>query len=216
MPKKAQRKASASVPKRGMMLVAPFIIVTCVSIAGWWVGRFVTSSPQEHVSRTAPVSDRRDFSLVDTLGQRVSLDTYRDKWLLVFFGFTTCPEACPTTLLKLQTALRDIGPAVGTIQPIFITLDPERDQPENLKGYLANFGEGIAGLSGSLEDVAAAARAYGVYFAKRPTDGGDYTIDHSTALYLVAPDGKLIRAFSLTRDLAEFVRDLSTAMASRT
>jgi protein SCO1/2 len=109
--------------------------------------------------------------------------------------------------------MKDLGPAAATLQPIFITIDPERDTPALLKEYLANFGGDIAGLSGTAAEIAAVAKSYGVYYAKRPTDNGDYTMDHSTALYLVEPDGKLVRLLDVEVDPAKLAGELRVAIA---
>lgn len=155
----------------------------------------------------------RDFSLTDTAGQNVSLAAYRGKWLLIFFGFTNCPDACPTAMLNVGAALRELGPDAANVQPIFVTIDPERDTPAVLKDYLANFGDHIAGLSGTADETAAVAKAYGVFYRKRALDGGDYTMDHSTALYLVAPDGLYVRPYMpdmAPAQLADALRNLMT------
>ncbi|MBL8628036.1 MAG: SCO family protein [Rhodospirillaceae bacterium] len=156
----------------------------------------------------------RDFALIDTAGEKVSLANYRGKWLLVFFGFTNCPDVCPTAMLNVSATLRELGDKANDVQPIFITVDPERDTPVILKDYLANFGDHIAGLSGSAEDIAAVAKAYGVFYRKRPMEGDDYTMDHSTALYLVAPDGRYVRAYVPDMDPAQFADALRRLMGA--
>jgi len=215
MSPKRHHSAAAASQKRGTRLLVPLIIVGCVSLAGWWLGNMLASGVRKQSSQTSIKTDRHDFALVDTSGQRVSLDTYRGKWIVVFFGFTSCPEACPTTLLKLGAALRDLAGVAANLQPIFITVDPERDSPDVLKEYLANFGDNIVGLSGSGPEIAAVAKSFGVYFAKRQTEAGDYTVDHSTALYLIAPDGQLLRPMSISEDPHDFALELSAAMATK-
>ncbi len=150
----------------------------------------------------------RDFSLTDTSGQKVSLATYRGSWLLIFFGFTNCPDACPTAMLNISTTLRELGPLSDRIRPIFITVDPERDTTILMKDYLANFGDNIVGLVGTADETAAVAKAYGVFYRKRLLQNGDYTMDHSTALYLVSPAGQYVRPYMPDIDPTQFADTL--------
>ncbi len=136
------------------------------------------------------------FALIDGAGQRRSDGDFRGRPMLVFFGFTHCPDFCPTALHTMSLALDRLGGAAGTIAPVFISLDPERDTPAQLKRYAENFDKRIVMLTGSAEEVAQAAKAYRVYYAKKPLERpGEYTIDHSSFLYLMGPDGKFITHF---------------------
>jgi protein SCO1/2 len=137
------------------------------------------------------------FSLVDQDGKAVTQASYPGRHLLVFFGFTHCPDVCPLALGEVSVALDALGPAAAKVQPLFITVDPERDTPAALKDFVSAFDDRIAGLTGSPEQVAAAARAYRVYFKKVPVEGAlGYTMDHSAFVYLVGPDGKLEAFFT--------------------
>ena len=124
------------------------------------------------------------FSLIDDHGRPVTDAAYRGRWMLVFFGYTDCPEDCPLTLQKMATALNELGPLADRIAPLFITVDPARDTPDRLAGYLANFGSRIIGLTGNSEQIAAAAKAYRVYYspAEHEQSGIDL-VSHSTLLY---------------------------------
>jgi protein SCO1/2 len=153
------------------------------------------------------------FSLVDGNGQTVTERSYAGKWLLVFFGYTHCPDVCPTTLSDLAQALDQLGPQADRLQPLFITVDPERDTPQVMHDYVASFGNRIVGLTGSAAQIAAAAKAYRVYYAKHP-EGSDYSMDHSAILYLMRPDGSL--AGFMTPDIgtpamAQKLKDLLAA-----
>ncbi|MCC6914914.1 MAG: SCO family protein [Rhodospirillaceae bacterium] len=188
-------------------LAALLVAVT----GGLWLGQvFSQKSGNGHVV-VEQRPQRRDFSLTDTNGQRVTLATYQGKWLLMFFGFTMCPEACPLAMQKVSATLQNIGGLGKEIQAIFITIDPERDTPAILKEYLANFDDNIFGLSGTDDETAAVAKLYGVFYRKRPL-GTDYTMDHSTALYLIAPDGSYVRPFRADVGAEELVDDLGTEM----
>jgi protein SCO1/2 len=153
------------------------------------------------------------FSLVDGNGQAVTERSYPGKWLLVFFGYTHCPDVCPTTLSDLAQALDQLGPQADRLQPLFITVDPERDTPQVMHDYVASFGNRIAGLTGSAAQIAAAAKTYRVYYAKHP-EGSDYSMDHSAILYVMRPDGSL--AGFMTPDIgtpamAQKLKDLLAA-----
>jgi protein SCO1 len=128
------------------------------------------------------------FALTDGDGQQVTDQTYRGKWLLVYFGFTSCPDVCPTGLSNIAGALQQLGPDAERVQPLFITVDPERDTVAMMKDYVAAFDKRIAGLTGTPEQIAAVAREYRVYY-KRVGEGDDYTMDHSVVLYVMDPDG---------------------------
>lgn len=129
------------------------------------------------------------FSLTDQTGKPVTDQTYKGKWLLVFFGFTYCPDVCPTALNQVAQVMDQLGPLADQVQPLFITVDPARDTPAVLAQYTAAFGPRIVGLTGTPEQIAAAAKAYRVYYAK-VDQGSDYTMDHSAILYVMRPDGK--------------------------
>lgn len=136
------------------------------------------------------------FELTDQNGKAVTERTFRGEWQLVFFGFTHCPDICPTTLADVAGVLDSIGPAASRLQPLFITLDPLRDTPDSLGEYVGYFDKRILGVSGTPEQIEAIADAFGVYLERVPTDDGDYLIDHTTSLYLIDPQGQLAQRFS--------------------
>ena len=130
------------------------------------------------------------FTLTDTTGAPVTDATYRGRWMLVFFGFTHCPDVCPTGLQTMTAALDRLGAAGASIVPIFITIDPERDTAAVLAEYVKLFDDRLVGLTGTTDQVAAAAKAYRVYHAKvTPKDSSGYLMDHSSFIYLIGPDG---------------------------
>jgi cytochrome oxidase Cu insertion factor (SCO1/SenC/PrrC family) len=159
------------------------------------------------------------FHLIDETGRPVSDADYRGRWMLVFFGYTNCPDECPLTLQKMATALRQLGPLAGRVAPLFITVDPSRDTPARLASYLKNFDPRIVGLTGSSEQIAEAAKVYRVYYspAEHEQSGVDL-INHSAFLYLMGPDGKLAALFSadITAErLAAALRERLSAQPSR-
>jgi protein SCO1 len=134
------------------------------------------------------------FSLTDQNGQPRTDKDYLGKYMLVYFGYTWCPDVCPTTLAVEAAALKKMGEAANRIAPIFISVDPKRDTPGKLKMYLAAFDPRFIGLTGTDAQVAAAAKGYRVYYKTHPdpTGGDNYTVDHSSVIYLMGPDGKFV------------------------
>ena len=148
---------------------------------------FVTS----HSSSTGPAlaAVGGPFHLVDQDGKAVSDEDMKGRPFLVFFGFTHCPDVCPTTLFDVSQMLHALGPDAGRIGALFITVDPERDTPAVLKDYLANFDPHLRALTGDPAAVNAALKAYRVYATKVPLEGGDYTMDHTAVVYLMDRNG---------------------------
>lgn len=138
------------------------------------------------------------FALLGSDGQTVTDADFGDDFLLVSFGFTSCPDVCPTVLQSIGQALDLLGEDGNRLQPLFITLDPERDTPDMVGDYAKAFHPRLIGLTGSAQQIADAAGAYRVYYAKVPTpdDDTEYSIDHSAFVYLMAPDGAFLKHFS--------------------
>jgi cytochrome oxidase Cu insertion factor (SCO1/SenC/PrrC family) len=139
------------------------------------------------------------FSLTDHHGNRVTQDSYAGKYLLVFFGYTYCPDVCPTELLVMGQALDELGDDAARVQGLFITVDPERDSVEKLAEYVPHFHPDLVGLTGTVEEVAAAGRAYRVYFRKEPAAEGEdgYLMAHSSIVYLMSPENEYLAHFVL-------------------
>jgi len=151
------------------------------------------------------------FRLVDQNGKTVTDADLKGKWSLVYFGYTHCPDACPTALNDIAIALDQLGPKREAVRAVFITVDPERDTPEVLKDYVTSFDAQILALSGSPEEIARAAKAYRVYYAKHPEPGADYSMDHSSVIYVMDPDGRFTASFthqSTPEEIAERLKKL--------
>jgi protein SCO1/2 len=129
--------------------------------------------------------------------------------MLVFFGYTFCPDVCPTTLAVMSAALDKMGPDADRIVPIFISVDPERDTPEVVKAYLSAFGTRFVGLTGSDEEIAAVAKAYRVYVQAHKDQGADYTVDHSGVVYLMDKSGAFLTNYSLDLEPDKLAADLA-------
>jgi len=139
------------------------------------------------------------FQLIDQDEHTVTDQDLRGKPFLVFFGFTHCPEICPTALFEISQVLRSLGPDADRLRALFITVDPERDTPQTLKDYLSNFDPHLRGLTGDSEAIAAVAKEYRVIYRKVPLERGDYTMDHTALVYLMDKQGRFISPFSLKR-----------------
>lgn len=134
----------------------------------------------------------RDFDLPDANGQRRTLADFKGKVTVVFFGFTHCPDVCPTTLVELAEVKKALGPDGARVQGIFITLDPERDTPELLRPYVANFDPSFVALRGTAQETAALAKSFKIFYAKVPgKTEGNYTIDHTAASFVFDAKGRV-------------------------
>jgi protein SCO1/2 len=132
----------------------------------------------------------------DQNGKPVSDADLKGKWQLVFFGYTHCPDACPTALNEIALALDRLGAKRDAVEVVFITVDPERDTPEVLKAYVASFDAPIIALTGAPDAVAQAAGAYRVFYAKHPLPDGGYDMDHSAVIYVMNPEGRFTATFT--------------------
>ena len=157
-----------------------------------------------------------DFALTNHRGQRVTDRDFKGKYMLIYFGFTSCPDVCPTSLTLMSDALDILAESdpdlVKKITPIFITLDPERDQVAEMAAYVTHFFPGLVGLTGSPDDIRTAAKAYRVFYQKAPLDDSDdYLIDHSSITFLMGPNGDYLQHFAHGTDgpkMAEKIRKI--------
>ena len=158
-----------------------------------------------------PSSIGGPFALVDQNGKAVTEADYRGRPTIVFFGYTHCPDVCPTTLSDMTQMLDALGKDTA-VTALFVTVDPERDTPAVLKDYLSSFDSRIVGLTGSPQAVAAAEKAYRVYAKKVPAKGDDYSMDHTAVVYVMDKEGRFVNALNLGQAPAaaaeEFRRDL--------
>ena len=148
------------------------------------------------------------FRLIDQDGKPLSDQDLKGRPFLVFFGFINCPDICPTTLFEMSEVLRRLGPDADRVRGLFITIDPERDTPDKLKDYLSSFDPHLVGVTGDTAAIAAMGKAYRVYSKKVPLEGGNYTMDHTTIVYLMDKEGRFVAPFSLKRRPEESAADL--------
>ncbi len=139
------------------------------------------------------------FTLATPDGRVVTDRSFRGKWLIIYFGYTFCPDACPTALNDISVALEQLGPLADKIQPLFITVDPERDTAQVMANYVGSFDPRFIGLRGTREQTATAAEQYRVYYTVRQLGRDEYAVDHSSFIYVMNPEGEFVKI--LTGDL---------------
>jgi len=148
------------------------------------------------------------FSLVDQNGRTVTDKDLRGHPFLVFFGFTHCPDVCPTALFEISEVLGKLGPDAQKVSALFVTIDPERDTPAAMKDYLSSFDPQLVGLTGDPVAISSVAKEYRVYVKKVPLDNGDYTMDHTALVYLMDKEGRFVTPFNLKRTPEDAAADL--------
>ena len=182
--------------QRRFVLVAVLLGGLVILASGAFLGLGLRETPKGAAGTLLASAIGGPFRLIDQNGKTVTDADLKGKWSLIYFGYTHCPDACPTTLNEIAIALDDLGPKRDAVRPVFITVDPERDTPEVLKSYVTSFDAPILALTGTPEAVAQAAKYYRVYYAKHPEPGGDYSMDHSSVIYVMDPEGRFTATFT--------------------
>jgi protein SCO1 len=177
-------------------------LALCLGVIAFVGGRNILAGQPQAAAIGGP------FRLVDQDGRTVTDRDFRGKSILVFFGFTHCPDVCPTTLFDISEVMRNLGSDADRTAALFITVDPERDTPAVMKDYMASFDPHIRSLSGDEASLAAVAKEYRVYYKKVPLEGGDYTMDHTAIVYLMDKDGRFVAPFSMKRTAEAAAADL--------
>lgn len=205
------KQGSKGASRRTLLLALVLGLAAGVLSAVMLLADFNPGAPGETASGKALIGG--PFSLVNGQGERVTEKDFAGKPMLVFFGFTHCPDVCPAGLQVIAAALDKLGDEAGGLTPIFITVDPERDTPEVTGKYVASFHPAIVGLSGAPEDVAAAIKNYRVYAKKVEGSAPDqYNMDHSAFLYLMDSNGEYQRHFSHSVDADALAAELAKAL----
>jgi protein SCO1 len=187
---------------RPLVIVGAFAgsLVVGMVLMLWALGGF------RHV--TAPAAIGGPFQLTDQSGQIVTEKSLQGRPTLIFFGFTHCPDVCPTSLFEISEVLRVMGKDADRVNAYFISIDPERDTTAAIKDYLSSFDPHLKGLTGDSAAIAKTISEYRVYAKKVPLKEGDYTMDHTTLTYLMDRDGKFVSPFNLNRKPEEAAADL--------
>ena len=178
------------------VLVAAALAALVILGAGVFLALALRDNPRGAAGTMLASAIGGPFRLTDQNGKTVTDADLKGKWSLVYFGYTHCPDACPTALNDISIALEDLGAKRDAVRPVFITVDPERDTPEALKAYVMSFDAPILALTGTPDEVAQAAKGYRVYYAKHPEAGGDYSMDHSSVIYVMDPQGRFTASFT--------------------
>jgi cytochrome oxidase Cu insertion factor (SCO1/SenC/PrrC family) len=191
---------------RAIALVALLLVVAgAVLIYTPW-GRSLWQLSADELTGTALIGG--PFQLKDQNGTVRRDADFRGQYLLVFFGYSNCPDTCPIVLRHMTEALDKLGPKAEKITPVFITVDPKRDTASTLKGYAANFHPRLIALTGSVAEIDAVAKEYRVYYGKPGEEPDDGALDHSALVYLMGPDGKYVAAFAPETSADDMAREL--------
>lgn len=187
------------------------IIIAIISL-GIMINVEIPEKPKAGVSGmiSAPNGMGGDFILHDVDGKLVKSQDFHGKYLLIYFGFTFCPDICPSSLLEMSKVIKYIGADAAFLQPIFITIDPKRDTPEQLKDYFTHFDPSILPLTGSKKDIDEVVAQFKVYYAVTANSKNDqnYMVDHSSFFYFVGKDGKLIKYYNSKITAADMASDI--------
>jgi protein SCO1/2 len=196
----------AKVSVSSIWLIAGLALAALLAALAWKAERVSPAS--------APSAIGGPFHLTSQSGTQVDERILKGKWTAVYFGYTSCPDVCPTTLTNLAQAIDALGTRARDLQVVFITVDPERDTPPRLAAYLsiASFPKGVIGLTGTPGEVAAAARAYRVYYRKAG-EGAAYSVDHTSVVYLMNPNGEFSRPLSTDGPPAGVANQITDAMS---
>jgi protein SCO1/2 len=186
----------------------PLVIATAFA-ASLVVGLLIMFWAMGGASKLAqPAAIGGPFQLTDQNGKAVTDKSLKGKPTLIFFGYTHCPDVCPTSLFEISEVLRAMGKDADRVNAVFISVDPERDTPATMKDYLSSFDPHLEGLSGDPAETAKVITSYRVYAKKVPTKDGDYTMDHTALIYLMDRDGRFVSPFNLKRTPEEAAADL--------
>ncbi len=200
---------SKLLPSRPKLIFAASMMLLAVVLAAV---ALTTVKPNSMESGTALIGG--PFTMVNQRGETVTEKTYAGKYLLMFFGFTSCADVCPTQLQVMAAALDQLGPLANEITPIFVSVDPDRDSPQVMADYVKNFHPRLQGLTGSPAQLAAFAEIFHIFYAKipDPKDPKDYEMDHASLLYVMGPDGKFLKHFQYTTDAKNLADQLKLVL----
>ena len=188
-------------------LLAAAVMVGAIAVAAGatalWMGLALRAQVQSGATKIGG-----PFTLVDDTGAQVSEADLKGKSTVMYFGYTFCPEVCPTTLTDLAQWMQMIGQDADRLNYVFVTVDPERDTPKVMHDYVSAFDPRIRGLTGTSEQIAKVTKEYGVYYKRIPTSDGGYVMDHSAVLYMMDPKGKFVGVIPYQEDTAKAVAKL--------
>jgi cytochrome oxidase Cu insertion factor (SCO1/SenC/PrrC family) len=193
---------------RNRQALLPYLLLVAAVAGGvlWYESEQVPGLGRVVTTGQADVGG--PFQLTDQHGKRAGDKDFRGRYMLIYFGYSFCPDVCPTTLAVIAQALDRLGQRSHQVVPIFITIDPERDTPKVLDDYMKAFGPSFVGLTGSATEIKDVEKRYRVYAVKKPLPGGSYGMDHSSVIYLMGPDGKMVSFYDEAVSPDELAKDL--------
>jgi len=193
---------------RNKQAAIPYLLLIAALAGGllWHESETVPGLGRSVITGQADVGG--PFRLTDQNGKAVSDADFRGRYMLIYFGYSFCPDVCPTTLSVMAQALDKLGGESRRVTPIFITIDPERDTPQVLGDYMKAFGPNFVGLTGSAAAIKDVEKKYRVYAVKKPLEKGAYGMDHSSVLYLMGPNGKIISFYDEAISPDDLAKDL--------
>jgi cytochrome oxidase Cu insertion factor (SCO1/SenC/PrrC family) len=189
-------KRNPTIAQISIMLIALGTIAVTAFVAWQRIANTRTTETAEGAGLSAAVKIGGPFTLTNHLGENVSDTAYRGRYLYIYFGYGYCPDVCPTELANMAATIDALGPQADKVQPLFITIDPERDTTVFLAEYVAQFHPQFIGLTGSLEEIASVAKSYRVFYRKaKDEDASEYLMDHSNFVYFMSDDGGFLTMF---------------------
>lgn len=184
-------------------------VLVVIALVGWW-----NLPPQLHGIQLQSPRAAEDFTLTASTGEELSLSDLRGKYVVLFFGYTYCPDVCPTTMNEMQQMVKALGPQrTQDLQVIMVSVDPERDTPEQLTTYVSYFDPSFIGLTGTVEDIQPVASQFGIFFEKQPgSDNTNYLVDHTAAITVIDPEGYVRMIFTYGVAGADMASDIAYLM----
>lgn len=193
---------------RLIVLILAGFLAGGVSALGLYMLQNTNPGPKQISSGKALIGG--PFTLTEHTGRRVTEKDFKGRFMLVYFGYTFCPDICPAELQVMSAAIDGLGKKAEKVTPVFITVDPERDTVEQMKSYVSNFHKSLVGLTGSLEDIRAVAKAFRIYYARSKDDSTtDYLMDHSSIVYLMSPEGEYLTHFAYGTGVDKMVKGIA-------
>lgn len=189
------------------------ILWAAVALSGLGLFYLTIGKPYLFPNGALPIAAiSADFELTDQNGQELRDEDFAGQWMLIFFGYTNCPDVCPTTIAEMSMVMEGLGDKQNMVQPIMITIDPERDTPEVLAEYLGFFSPGLVGLTGTPEQIAATSKTFQIFYAKEtdPDAPDGYGMAHTSHVYLFGPEGEYVRFYRYGTTAEAILEDLSS------
>ncbi|XP_034255456.1 protein SCO1 homolog, mitochondrial [Thrips palmi] len=215
LPKKKPSMGQNKTPMTWKTLGATVIVFSVLLQALWYLKKVrKEETDKKKVMSIGKAAIGGGFELIDSARKTVSDKDFLGKWMLIYFGFTHCPDICPEELEKMAVVIENIDKAENAdpMQPLFISVDPERDTPEIIAKYTADFSPKLKGLTGTVDQVKDICKKYRIYYSAGPKEDGDYIVDHTIIMYLINPSGEFTQYYGRNKTAADITRDIVVQM----